>query len=81
METKQNSLLAQNTYTSSATIVRLCEKLGLKGYNDFKIKYSAELKINSDIYKQVDVNYPFIKSNVRYSSTRFLTAGLSIILP
>ena len=36
--------LAKRTYTSPATIVRLCRKLGLEGYNDFKIKYSAELQ-------------------------------------
>lgn len=36
--------LAKKTYTSPATIVRLCKKIGLKGYNDFKIKYSAELQ-------------------------------------
>ena len=28
--------LAKETYTSPATIVRLCKKIGLDGYNDFK---------------------------------------------
>ena len=30
--------LAKKTYTSPATIVRLCQKLNYKGYNDFKIE-------------------------------------------
>ena len=38
--------LAKKTYTSPATIVRLCHKLGLEGYGDFKIKYSAELQFD-----------------------------------
>ena len=36
--------LADKTYTSPATIVRLCKKIGLNGYNDFKIKYLYLLK-------------------------------------
>ncbi|WP_077613048.1 MurR/RpiR family transcriptional regulator [Clostridium sp. Marseille-P2415] len=35
--------LALNTNSSTSTIVRLCRKIGLKGYKDFKIKFSAEL--------------------------------------
>ena len=38
--------LAKKTYTSPATIVRLCKKIGLHGYSDFKIKYSAELQFD-----------------------------------
>ncbi|WP_300080036.1 hypothetical protein [uncultured Thomasclavelia sp.] len=36
--------LAKKTYTSPATIVRLCQKLDFKGYNDFKIALSANLQ-------------------------------------
>ncbi len=36
--------LSKEIYKPPATIVRLCRKLGLEGYNDFKIKYSAELQ-------------------------------------
>ena len=50
--------LAKATYTSPATVVRLTKKLGLDGYNDFKIKYSAELQ--STLHTSgVDVNFPF----------------------
>ena len=37
------SQLSQKTYTSPATIVRLCQKLGLEGYNDFKIDDRLEI--------------------------------------
>ena len=53
--------LAKRTYTSPATIVRLCRKLGLDGYQDFKIKYSAELQFNNK--NRIDVNYPFSNSD------------------
>ncbi len=54
--------LAKKTYTSPATIVRLCQKIGLEGFLDFKIKYSAELQYDNTSQKRIDVNYPF-KSN------------------
>lgn len=52
--------LANKTYTSPATIVRLCRKIGLEGYNDFKIKYSAELQYDKRNQKRIDVNFPFL---------------------
>lgn len=55
--------LAKKTYTSPATIVRLCHKLGLQGYGDFKIKYSAELQAEHKIKNRIDVNYPFSKTD------------------
>lgn len=51
--------LAKKTYTSPATIVRLCKKLGLDGYSDFKIKYSAELQFDHTSKQRIDVNFPF----------------------
>lgn len=35
--------LAEKTYTSPAAVFRLCQKLGLKGYNEFKIKFTSEI--------------------------------------
>ena len=55
--------LADATYTSPATIVRLCRKIGLEGYNDFKIKYSAELQYDQRNEKRIDVNFPFSNSD------------------
>lgn len=51
--------LAKATYTSPATIIRLCKKIGAQGYGDFKIQYSAELQIEQGAKKHIDVNYPF----------------------
>lgn len=36
--------LSAGLYTSNATIVRFCQKLGLKGYNEFKYQVRKELK-------------------------------------
>lgn len=55
--------LAKKTYTSPATIVRLCKKIGLEGYNDFKIKYSAELQYDLHHSQHIDVNFPFQKED------------------
>ena len=55
--------LAKKTYTSPATIVRLCKKIGLEGYNDFKIKYSAELQYDFHHTDRIDVNFPFQKQD------------------
>ena len=55
--------LAKETYTSPATIVRLCKKIGLEGYNDFKIKYSAELQYDLHHTDRIDVNFPFSKDD------------------
>ena len=35
--------LAERTYTSPAGVFRLCQKLGLKGYNEFKLKFISEV--------------------------------------
>lgn len=32
------------TYTSSSSVVRFCQKLGCKGYSDFKVKFLSEIK-------------------------------------
>lgn len=37
--------LGKVTYTSAATVVRFCSKLGYQGYSDFKIKFVSELKL------------------------------------
>lgn len=68
--------LAKHTYTSPATIVRLCKKIGLEGYNDFKIKYSAELQYDLHRSQRIDVNFPFEKDD-SYPSICHKLASLS----
>lgn len=50
--------LAKLTYTSPATITRLCQKLDFKGYNDFKISLSASLQYVASHQKNIDANFP-----------------------
>ncbi len=40
--------LASKTFTSSAAIFRLCQKCGLKGYTEFKVKFISEVNRTSD---------------------------------
>ena len=35
--------LAERTFTSPAAVFRLCQKFGLKGYNEFKIRFMSEM--------------------------------------
>ena len=35
--------LANNTYTSTTTIIRFCKKLGFNGYREFKVQFSQDL--------------------------------------
>lgn len=40
--------LAKKTFTSSAAIVRFCQKLGFEGYVDFKLKFLLEMNIHGN---------------------------------
>jgi Transcriptional regulators len=51
--------LATRTFSSTSTIVRLCRKIGLKGYKDFKIQFSAQLQKHYDDISTVDPDFPF----------------------
>ena len=51
--------LAEATFTSNASIVRLCRKLGLNGYRDLRIELAAEVERTRNATSVVDVNHPF----------------------
>ncbi|GAA0473450.1 MurR/RpiR family transcriptional regulator [Alkalibacterium sp. s-m-22] len=51
--------LSELTYTSPSTVVRLCRKIGLRGFKDFKIKWSAELQKEYNAISNVDPDFPF----------------------
>ena len=59
--------LSNKTYHANSTIYRLCRKIGLKGYKDFKIKLSAELQRPSITTSLVDPNFPFTKEDTTRS--------------
>lgn len=51
--------IAGQTYTSPASIVRLCKRLGYKGYPDFKEDYLKEIAYLRSHFQTLDANYPF----------------------
>ena len=55
--------LATATYSSTSTIVRLCRKIGLKGYKDFKIKLSAQLQQHYDDISDINPDFPFTEDD------------------
>lgn len=55
--------LARESFSSAATIVRLCKKTGLKGYSDFKYRFASEFP--SIIGLSDDLNVQSIDANVQ----------------
>jgi len=55
--------LAEATYTSPATIVRMCKRLGFAGFDDFKEQFLAEIRYLDQQPGAVDVNFPFAKGD------------------
>lgn len=51
--------IAEATFTSPATVVRLCKKLGFQGFDDFRMQFIKEIAYLDNQYGKVDVNYPF----------------------
>lgn len=61
--TKSAAVLAKETYTSPAAVIRLCKRIGLSGYQEFKIRLSAELEQEQQLISEIDANYPFHKED------------------
>ncbi|MBR4471802.1 MAG: MurR/RpiR family transcriptional regulator [Erysipelotrichaceae bacterium] len=55
--------ICDETYTSTSSIVRLCRKIGLDGFKEFKIKYAAELERRVDHMDDIDPDFPFEKND------------------
>lgn len=53
--------LIKNLHISTSTIYRFCQKLGLKGYDDLRIKLAQEIIINieNDDTSTINFNFPF----------------------
>ncbi len=51
--------IAEQTYSSNATIIRLCRKLGCKGFREFKVAFIRELESRKFVVNQVDYSVPF----------------------
>ena len=55
--------LANQTYTSPATIIRLAKKLGYDGYEAFKTDFLEEQEYILTYFKHIDPNFPFTKND------------------
>lgn len=53
--------LSAATYCSNATIVRLCRKLGVEGYRDFRIALAAELERSRSGETDINPDTPFLE--------------------
>lgn len=51
--------LAKQTFSSNASIIRLCRKLGTSGYKDFRLAFVSEYEKHQFEGYTGDVNYPF----------------------
>lgn len=59
MEKMTINALATRTYSSNASIIRICHKLGFSGYRDFKIAFVRELENKKLVTNTIDYSYPF----------------------
>ena len=55
--------LAEETYTSPATVIRLCKKLGFSGFEEFKRELLKEFQYLDHPEEDVDRNFPFSKDD------------------
>lgn len=54
--------LATTTFSSPSSIVRLCKKVGMKGYSDFKIKLATEINTFVLDAQRVELDMPIMKN-------------------
>lgn len=63
LERYSTRTLAEVSYTSPASIVRLCKKLGFSGFDEFKKSYMQELDYLDSPTGEVDFNFPFARDD------------------
>ena len=54
-------VLAKESFTSSATVVRLCKKVGTQGYRDMLVQLATDLEHDRMSQNMVDANAPFLE--------------------
>lgn len=55
--------IAEATFTSPPTVIRLCKKMGFEGFEDFKEQFIKEISYLDQQFGKVDVNFPFLKED------------------
>lgn len=58
--------LAETCYVSTSAIYRLCDKLDVDGYNEFKVRLSHSLSEYVQKKETVDYNFPFKENQTQY---------------
>lgn len=58
--------IAKETYTSPATVLKLCKKVDIEGFDNFKHAYLQELEYLNQQFGQVDPNFPFDDQDTIY---------------
>ena len=58
--------LSEACYVSTSAIYRLCDKLDVDGYNDFKIRLSHSLTEYTKRKGNIDYNFPFKENQTQY---------------
>lgn len=74
IESKSTSDIAQETFSSKSTIVKVAKRLNFNGWSDFKKAYLNELSYLSNSNGTIDANYPFEEAD------NFLTIAKKIAL-
>ncbi len=62
--------LADASYTSPPTVIRLCKKMGYSGFEQLKEQYCRELEYLEQDFGQVDVNFPFDSTDTLSKAAR-----------
>jgi len=55
--------IAKETYTSPATVLSLCKKTGIDGFNHFKEAYLKEIEYINRQFGTIDANIPFAEGD------------------
>lgn len=58
--------LAKVSFSSISTIHRLCKKIRLTGFKEFKIKFVEELYSKMNKPENIDINFPFKKDDTQF---------------
>ncbi len=66
--------LAEHAYTSPATMIRLCKKLGFSGFDEFKKNFMMELDYLDRCPRAVDFNFPFEKHDTPMKAANSIAA-------
>lgn len=75
--------LAQKTFSSNATIIRLCHKVGCAGFKDFKLKLVQETELNRLTDNDVNFSFPFTPADsvdqIAKAMTDLYSNGLKLL--